>query len=112
MIEKIVIQYLTGLLDVPVYAEQPEDKVDSFVIVEKTSSGREDYINSATIALQSYASTRAKASELNESVKGYMDEIVTLSNVSDSKLNSDYNYTDTSTRHHRYQAVYDLVFFD
>ena len=35
-----------------------------------------------------------------------------LDAVSASRLNSDYNFTDTTTKRYRYQAVYDLVYFN
>ena len=49
--------------------------------------------------------------ELNELVKEAMDDIVVLDEISRSALNSDYNFTDVTTKRHRYQAVYDLVFY-
>lgn len=39
-----------------------------------------------------------------------MDAMPYNTDISKAKLNSDYNYTDTTTKSYRYQAVYDLVF--
>ena len=39
-----------------------------------------------------------------------MDNIISLDSISKSKLNSDYNFTDTTKKQYRYQAVYDLVY--
>lgn len=52
------------------------------------------------------------AARLNERVKAAMDSAAELDAVSASRLNSDYNFTDTTTKRYRYQAVYDLVYFD
>ena len=110
MIEKIVLDYLNDALNVPVYMEMPEDKPDRFVLIEKTGSSRENYIDFATITIQSYAESLYYASALNEDVKQAMDDIIALDTVSRAELNSDYNFTDTETKRYRYQAVYDLVY--
>lgn len=112
MIEKTIFDYLTATLSpVPVYMEQPKSKPGTYVVIEKTGSGRENHISTATLALQSYAPTMFGAAYLNESVKNAMDNAITLPDVAASNLNSDYNYTDTTTKQYRYQAVYDLTHY-
>ncbi len=110
MIEMIVLEYLESVLEVPVYPEKPEKEPKAYVLIEKTGSSTEDFIKTATIALQSYAGTLFLAAELNEKVKAAMDNIIILDSVSKSKLNTDYNFTDTTKKKYRYQAVYDLVY--
>lgn len=111
MIEEIVLQYLNKALNVPVYMEIPQStSSDSFVIIEKTGGSRENYINSATFALQSYAETKYLAATLNEKVKAAMDRIIELNSILKSEYNTDYDYTDTTKKKYRYQAVYDLVY--
>lgn len=110
MIEKIVLDYLNEVLAEPVYTEMPEKQTGEYVLIEKTGSSTEDFINSATITLQSYADSLYSASELNERVKEAMNGIIILGSVSKSKLNTDYNFTDTTKKKYRYQAVYDLVY--
>ena len=39
-----------------------------------------------------------------------MDGMAYAENVFMAKLNSDYNYTDTSVKRYRYQAVYDMTY--
>lgn len=112
MIEKTVRDYLAEKLSVSVYMEVPEDPAESFVVIEKTGSGRENMISSAVITVQSYAGTKYGAAVLNEAVKEAMDSLITLSGISRSALNSDYDFTDPSTKRYRYQAVYDIVYYD
>ena len=38
-------------------------------------------------------------------------KIVEMDDISKCQLNSDYNYTDTTRKKYRYQAVYDMVHF-
>lgn len=110
MIEEIVLSYLQKTLGVEVYMEIPEKMPENFVVVEKTGSSVENHIYSATFVVQSYSKSISGAATLNEAVKKAMDNIITLDSVFSSKLNSDYNFTDTSIERNRYQAVYDLVY--
>ncbi len=110
MIESIVIKYLSEKLAVPVFAEVQEKEYPSFCIVEKTGSSKSDHIESATITVQSYSTTLFNASLLNEDVKNAMENIIDLENISECSLNSDYNYTDTTTKKYRYQSVFNITF--
>lgn len=112
MIEEIVIKYLEDKLNLPVFGEEQTDEIEKYVVIEQTGGNEENFICYATIAIQSYADTKYNASKLNESVKNAMRNIVELNSVSKCSLNSDYNFTDTTKKKYRYQAVYDLVFFN
>lgn len=112
MIEVIIKNYLAEKLSVPVVLEVPADPPSSFVLLEKTGSSREECIDRAMLAIQSYAPSMYGAARLNERVKAAMDSAAELDAVSASRLNSDYNFTDTTTKRYRYQAVYDLVYYD
>ena len=110
MIEKTVRDYLDGELSQPVWMEIPKNATlpDEYVILEKTGSGRENHLTSSTFAIQSYAKSLYGAAALNEKVKEAMDGIISLDGVTKTALNSDYNFTDTSKKQYRYQAVYDI----
>lgn len=110
MIEIIIKEYLDKELDVPVYLEEPRDKPDTYVLLERTSGGKEDQIRSATFALQSYAKSMYGAASLNEKVKEAMDKSIYFIDIGRAKLNTDYNFTDNTTKRYRYQAVYDIAF--
>lgn len=112
MIEKIVSDYLSSALDIPVLMEEPLTKHESYVLIEKISSSKENHIDSCVIAIQSYGETLYKTAKLNEDVKNAMENISSLENVSCCELNSDYNFTDTVTKRYRYQAIFDIVYFD
>lgn len=110
MIEKVILEYLKRELAVPVHMEEPEKPEKSYVLLEKTGSGRKDYVYGATIAVQSYAPSLYEAAILNESVKEAM-LACTEDTVCSCNLNSDYNFTDPETHRYRYQAVFDLVHY-
>ena len=112
MIETIVLDYLKGQLPVPVYLERPAAPPERYVLIEKTGGSRRNRLQSATLAIQSLAESLYQAALLNEAVKAAMEEAVSLPELSRAKLNSDYNFTDTTTREYRYQAVYDVTYYE
>lgn len=110
IIEVYLIEYLSKELGVNVYGQEEDTTEDSYVVIEKLGSYVENFCRHSTIALKSYGTTLLESAELNEAVKNAMDNIIKKPEISFSKLNSDYNYTDTTTKKYRYQAVYDLVY--
>ena len=46
--------------------------------------------------------------QLNEETKIAVDSLIELDEIASVKLNTDYNFTDTTTKKYRYQAVYDI----
>lgn len=116
MIEQIIIDYLNSVLTVEAYAERPEDTDAKYVLIEKTGSSRENFITTSTIAIQSISDSMQGGSmldamDLNEDIKEAMDEIINLDSIVRVSLNSDYNYTDDSTKEYRYQAVYQITHY-
>lgn len=111
MIEKTILDYLSGNLSVPVLMEEPETPERSFVLLEKTGSARKNHVYNATIAVQSYAPSLYEAAQLNEQVKEAMFLCVQLPEVCACELNADYNFTDPETHRYRYQAVFELVHY-
>lgn len=112
MIEKTILDYLNEELTVSAFAEYPEDAPGSFVLIERTSGSERNHLKSATVAIQSYASTMLLAAQLNEEVKEVMMTITILPSISSCRLNADYNFTDTTKKRYRYQAVFDLVHYE
>ena len=113
MIEVIVINHLTTQLQsIPVYAERPEIPDNKYIVIEKTGSSKTNHIDRATIAIQSHAQTMYDAADLNLSVKAAMESLINNNAVSKCALNSDYNYTDETTKTYRYQAVYDITYYE
>lgn len=111
MIETVILTALNNALSVPAYMEVPEEKPDSYVVIEKTGSQKVNRVDSATFAVQSIAGTLYEAASLNEDVKAVLDGLPdTTSEVFAAELNSDYNFTNTETKERRYQAVYNITY--
>lgn len=122
MIEKIVLDYLSATLietigstavAIPVSMEVPEQPTPPrYVVIEKTGSSKINHIPTANIAVQSCATTLLEAATLNEKVKAAMENITTLAAVGACRLDTDYNFTDTTTKTYRYQAVFRIIYME
>lgn len=111
MIETTVQEYLQYKLGViPVRMEREEGLPAKYVILEKTGSGEENKIRTATFAVQSYADSLYDAAALNEQIIEFMETLPAERDIFACELNSDYNFTDTTFRKYRYQAVFDIVY--
>jgi|SRR5699024_9585512 len=111
MIELTILNHLNDKLDVPVSLEKPSAQTGSYVVFEKTSGGKSNHLPSGTFAFQSYASSLYNAVVLNEKVKNAVESLIELDEIRGLDLNSDYNFTDTTTKEYRYQAVYDINYY-
>ena len=107
MIEKIICDYLTEHLSCTALPEKPKRPYDKAVFVEKTG-GRGQFIIESTFAIQSYAQSLYETIALNDEVIEAMYGLMELNCIVDVKLNSNYNFTDTTTKEYRYQAVFDI----
>lgn len=108
MIEIVIKEYLDGHLSVPSFLERTGKMPKRFVLFEKTGSSKRNQLPSSTFAFQSYAESMYEAAKLNEEVKTAVEDLLMLDEISNVRLNSDYNFTDTTTKEYRYQAVFDI----
>jgi hypothetical protein len=112
MIEVTILNYLNeNLENITAYMERPANPPKSYVLIEKTGGGEENHIRHSTIAVKSIAESLYKAALLNEEVKDLMSSAISLDDIAKVELNSDYNFTDTSTKQYRYQAVFDITHY-
>src|SRR5699024_6477910 len=111
MIELIILNHLKDKVDVPVELEKPSSQTCSYFVFEKTSGGKSNHLPSATFAFQSYADSLYNAAVLNDKVKTAVESLIELDGIRGLDLNSDYNFTDTTTKEYRYQAVYDIRYY-
>ena len=109
-IEGIICDYLSRKLNCTVLPEKPQRPFGKMVFVEKTG-GTGQFIKHSTIALQSYDDSLYKAASLNDDVIDAMYGLIEHDKVCHVELNSNYNYTDTTTGEYRYQAVFEVVHY-
>ena len=113
MIEKTLYDYLNENLEEPVFMEFPINNTpERFYVLEKTGGRRTNHIAYATFALQSYGGTRYGSAAMNLVAISTMLDAVSLDSVSSVSLNSDYNFTDTTRKRERYQAMFDITHYE
>ena len=110
MIAKTLLDFLSEKLTVPVVMEAPKQKT-GYVLIDQTGSSRTNHITTTTLALQSYGSTLYNAMLLNNDVAEAMEEFAELGEVTHVELQTDYNFTDTTTKQYRWQAVYQITHY-
>ena len=111
MIEVIILNHLNKHLSVPAYTEKPDEEPTKYVLIERTGGSDTNHINSATIAIQSYADSLFLAANLSKEVKEEMKKIIACDEIVSIKLVREYNFTDTTKKKYRYQAIFDLVHY-
>ena len=115
MIEKTILDYLNALPDAPApaLAEIPPGGITPPCwIIQRTGGGTiEGHVGTAMVAIQSYGATLYEAAALNEALKTAMAAMPALDDIASVRLNSDYNFTDTTKREYRYQAVFDIIHY-
>ena len=111
MIEKIIRDYLLTVLDVPVYVDVPADPPETYVIIQRTGGSETEHIRSAVVAIQSYGPRKTAAAELHEQVLELLPDIADGVKVSACDVNAEYDFTDTTTKRYRYQAVFDIIYY-
>lgn len=115
MFEITVFNRLKEILseqNIPIYMDRPENIPERYVLMEKTGATIVNHIPTVTLAFQSYAKRLYDCIVLNETVKNAVSELINYNDITRIELNSDYNFTDTATKTHRYQAVFVLYYYN
>ncbi len=110
MIETTLLEYLGENLSVPVCMEAPA-QVTGYVLLDKTGSSRQNHIITSTFAVQSYGASLLEAAQLNEEVEEAMAGLLELDEITKVDLETDYNFTNTTTKQYRWQAVYHITHY-
>lgn len=110
MIITKLISYLTESLGVYVGMEAPE-QITNYVRIDQTGSSRQNHIITTNIAIQSYGQSLYDAMVLNERVKNAMAEFISDPQITRVQLDTDYNFSNTATKQHRWQAVFSITHY-
>lgn len=115
MIEKVILDYLNSneKIKAPVKMEIPKDCPSKIYILEKTGGAMSNHVYHSTFVVQSISKdSRYDASDLNEAVIHEMVYgLIECPDIVGVTLNSNYDFTDTTTKRYRYQAVFDVVHY-
>ena len=100
------------LAPVGVFLVVPEEPPETYVVFERTGGGENNHLRTAVIALRAVAQTMQEAAELMEETIQAVKGFIISPKIASVNLNSAYNYTDTTKKEYRYQAVFDFVYYD
>lgn len=112
MIETIILNYLSDSLEVPSYLNPPADKPDEYIRLRKSGSSGDKFIETAIFIFLSVSTiTLQNAAQINDSLKNALFDMPgIIAPVSRVELNSDGNFTDTTTKEYRYQAIFEITY--
>ena len=113
LIEEIVLNYLKQIddLKVNVYMEEPLEKEDSFLLVQKVGNRGDDFLKTSSVAVQSFAKSKYEAASLDLEVQKMMLKIISVPVITKIVLSTGYDFTDTSKKRYRYQSVFDITHY-
>lgn len=113
MIETTIIEFLRegGLA---AFGEEPRETTPfPYFVVEITAGGERSHLRNATVAVSSYGATMTEAASASSDVLiPRMRLLAELPAVTHCGLNSDSNFTDTATKRYRYQAVFEITYYE
>ena len=112
MIEKTIYDYLSGSnLGASVYMERPENiPTGSFIVIEKTGESEKNILRRSIIAIQCYSTSLYNAAALAALIISKMESI-NVGSVASVKLNNSYNFTKSDSKEYRYQAVFEVYWY-
>ena len=116
LIEEIIRTHLIDEIELPVYTEEPAKPPRKYMLIERVGSGGDGAahrVGTAMIAVQSIsADSLLSAALLNEQVKQAMWRLEANDRVTKVRCNSDLNYTDPETHRYRYQALFEITYYN
>lgn len=113
-IEQLVQRTLAKETGYPAFLEEPPaPRPPRYYLAARLGRGGENHISRARLALQSYAPSLAGAMALNRAAYDVMKTaLLGDPAVSRVSLVSDYDFTDTATKRYRWQAIYEITYYD
>lgn len=112
MIETILKNFIDGNTDHTAYFEIPKNIPDTFFVIEKLSGSRDEQIDSAMMAVQTYSTSMYNTASLCETLNNtVLDKLADLPEITKVTLNSSYNHPDTAIKRYRYQSVFEIYYY-
>ena len=110
-IEQILVEALSESLDVKVFAVEPDEQVNEYVVVEKLTGGEREHLKSSLFAFKSYSTSMYDSAILNMKTKEAVKKLLRLDNFAKVNLNNDYYFPDLTKKKPRYQAVFEINYY-
>lgn len=114
VIDEFVLKYLENSTNIKAFLEEPEkgERPEKYYLIARLGTSESNFLTRAQFAVQSYAERMLEAAALSRLAVRAMKELPNENAVTAVRLVSEYNFTDTSTRRYRYQAVFEVYYYD
>lgn len=116
MIEITILNYLKNKnipnIGTNVFMETPVNPPKRYIIIEKTGGAISNHVfHSDVFAIQSISkNSLVEAATMNAAIINAMLNMADTQPIYSCELNSNYNFTNTTTKEYRYQAVFELYY--
>lgn len=111
-VERFVAERLMDITGIKTVLEVPDLRPDEFVSVERTGGPEMRFSDKPTLAVQSWAKTRRRASEMARSVNNALKGLMALDCVFEVDIEKTYRWPDPESGHERYQTVVTLAIYE
>lgn len=111
MIEELVRDYLNDNMTVKAYMEKPPEPPEKRLEIERIAQNETNFIYTTTLAIKSIASSLFFAAELNDEVIEVMAKMIKLPEINRVRLSTSHNFTDTTKKEYRYQAIFEITHY-
>ena len=111
MIEKTLISYLNGVMDVPVGFEAPINKPTKYVVLTMLDGGEINHIKAATVNVDCYADSLLKAAELCEVMDSHLMGMLRLDSISSVSISGRKSKNNTNTKTYCYECVCNIYYY-
>ena len=115
MIESIILQYLSEILEVPVSLEIPNEELEQYVVFEVVDRNKTDFVDAVTIEFNSYADSKYNAALLDKQVRKCIEEMISIPNICSVEIGggrSSGDSHDRETKRYRYRSYYNIYFYE
>lgn len=114
MIEQLILEYLISKdidgIEGNVFCETPINPPSEYILIERTSGSARNKINQCMLAVQSISmESLYRAMVIDNFVVDALEAVAEeLTEIFSCRLNTHYNFPNTTTKEYRYQAVFDI----
>lgn len=108
-VERVVAKRLMDATGIRAVLEVPEERPEEFLSVELTGTGTDLYPKTCSLAVQSWAKTRRRASEIAGLVEVAIYGLTDEPNVFKAVPDGTYRWPDPDSRQERYQTNAELT---
>lgn len=115
MIENIILQYLSEILNVPVSLETPKEDYEQYVVFEIVDRQRENFIDAVTVEFNSYADSKYNAALLDKSVRKTIEKMISLPEVNSVEIGGGRNSgdnLDSELKKYRFRCYFNIYFYE